>query len=277
MSTDQSTMRTIPMNDPARIPSTKAITYLSNDPFSNLMTLKMLTMYPEWCRCFFYGSSDGWALRTELPAEHSHWDRQVYPDFQTIVMIDGNTKAPMLQALQEAPLDNVVFKLHDPYTVAQMHARSSISHRVSFISYSSSPTAEPTVSETDIPAEAHADYSEEAAPLFAQNLYTQAEVEEHISRGARWFGVRHETELAAVCIAFPIYSNIWEIGGVFTLPSYRRCGFARTVVVEALRFLRGKDLRPRYQFKQGNVESQALAQSVGLEHVLTVSHYTTAN
>ncbi|MFW5762533.1 MAG: GNAT family N-acetyltransferase [Cyclobacteriaceae bacterium] len=266
------------MNDPVLIPSAEAINYLSDDPFSNLMTLKMLTMYPEWCRCLFYGRfDDGWALRTELPTEHSHWDRQVYPDYQTIVMIDGNTKAGVLQAIEEASLDSAVFKLHDPHTVAQMDARSGISHRVSFISYSSAPTAEPTVVENDIPAEAHADYSEEAASLFAQNLYTQAEVEEHISRGARWFGVRHETELAAICIAFPIYSNIWEIGGVFTLPSYRRRGYAQTVVLEALRFLRGKDLRPRYQFKQGNVESQALAQSVGLEHVLTVSHYTTAN
>lgn len=263
------------MSNHVHISTDRALEYLCADPFSNLMTLKMLTMYRESCQTFFYESADGWALRTELPAEHSHWDRQAYPGYRTIVMIDGTGEAPLHTALVQAPSEHVVFKLHDPYSIAQMKTRDDAAHQVSFISYSESPAADPIVPGIGSPAEVHSEYSEEAAPLFAENLYTRAEMEEHLARGARWFGVRHGTVLSTVCLAFPIYSNIWEIGGVFTLPAFRGRGYARTVVAEALSFIRGKSCRPRYQFKEGNGPSQALAESVGLIRVLAVAHYTT--
>lgn len=264
------------MSDQVHISSARAIKYLSAEPFSNLMTLKMLTMYPDACQSFFYESADGWSLRTELSAERSHWDRQVYPDYQTITMIDGTAESAMLTALGEAPSKSVVFKLHDPFTVARMNARDDVSHKVSFISYSDSSAIDDTLRATGTMAEVHSEYSEEAARLFAENLYTQAELEEHLARGARWFGVRNGATLCSVCLAFPIYVGIWEIGGVYTHPSVRGLGYARTIVTEALRFVRGRNHRPRYQFKQGNGPSQALAESVGLKHVLTVAHYTTA-
>ena len=124
-----------------------------------------------------------------------------------------------------------------------------------------------------VSVERHRGYRTEAAPYFEANGYGGAEIREYLHRGGVWFGARRGGTLAAVCIAFPNYGDVWEIGGVYTATGQRRRGLARAVVCAAIGDLVRSGRRPRYQFRHDNEPSRVLAESVGLIPTLTVAHY----
>ena len=77
----------------------------------------------------------------------------------------------------------------------------------------------------------------------------------------------------AVCFAFENYRHIREIGGVVTPPEHRSRGFASRVVRTALAELASQDLTPRYQVDRNNQPSIRLAESVGLQRFLAITHF----
>ncbi len=246
---------------------------LAEDPFSNLVTLKMLALYPRSCSTVLYRCGREWACRTELIAKESHWDREAYPETDLIITLDGNSSHLLRRMAETLPASRIVLKVHD--TWSRRHYRRNSQFRLvqSFMSYTTTADSLPDSLPGTVPVKHHCHHSDEAASLFAQNGYSPDELQGHLSRGARWFAIRQSKRVVSIALVFPNYHDIWEIGGVYTLPEYRRNGYAGRVVQAALQYVVQRGLRPRYQFHHRNIASQALAERLGLDHVLTVDHF----
>jgi GNAT superfamily N-acetyltransferase len=251
-----------------------AIQLLSGDVFSNLITLKMLTLYPDFCTSTAFLRCDDWTCLTELEVAASHWDRRAYPGWEHVVLLDGNSQDLLHIAFDHAPKVGSVYKVHDPFTQSLVSRLLGASRRRSFLSYS-------TMSDMDEPGSSigavreYVTLTSEAMLGFSHNGYSGEELAALFQCGASWFGLAVDGHCASQCLIFRNYGHIWEIGGVYTQPEHRHKGYARLVVQAAVRCLRSRDLVPRYQFESNNTASQALAESVGLRHFLTVEHYTT--
>lgn len=250
-----------------------SIAHLSGNPFDNVLTLKMLSMFPSECVTTLYRDKSGWACRTELDANVSAWDRNEYPLANRIVLLDGNSSSLFGHILQHPPTDLVVYKVHDQWSKSILCEDPQFNHVNSYHSYSVSPQAH-EIAQPDLPAvEQHSHYDDEAAALFAASGYVAEEFRLHLDRGAQWFAVREDKRIASFCLAFQIFGKIWEVGGVLTLREYRRKGFAKAVVSAALGYLHGVKLIPRYQFRNWNSASRRLAESLGLKPRVIVDHY----
>ena len=254
-----------------------AIAHLSTDPFDNLMTLKMLSLFPDSCTTTLYTDASGWACQTQLGSNVSGWNRKEYPSADVIVMLDGTSPSLLQYALQRSPFDAVVFKLHD----RQSRAALSEDHRFvlanSFLSYShpSQPSAKAPTDTTLV--EQHSGFDDEVSTLLATSGYEEREFLLHLDRGAQWFAIREGQRTVSMCMAYQNHGDIWEIGGVVTVPECRRRGFAKSVVSAALNHLSKLKLVPRYQFHHDNIASRRLAESLGLKLRLTVDHYVDKN
>lgn len=249
-----------------------ALEHLSSDVFAHLMTLKMLTLYPNACITTTFREGNNWSCLTILDIAASPWDRQKYPNHKTVVFLDGNAGELLKIAFENAPKTSAVFKIHDTFTRSLVTQLSGAEQTYAFLSYSTSTGTKVP------PPSAVQEYTEltpEAVYGFEQNAYTFEELQSHFQNGARWFGLCVNGSCASQCLVFQNFDPIWEIGGVFTPPELRRRGYAKAVVQEAIRYLKLRNRIPRYQFETNNGGSRALADSVGLHHILTVEHFTT--
>jgi RimJ/RimL family protein N-acetyltransferase len=250
-----------------------SIAHLSRNPFDNVLTLKMLSMFPSECETTLYTDKSGWVCRTGLDAKVSAWDRNEYPLADRIVLLDGNSPSIIGHILQHQPTDVVVYKVHDQWSRSILSEDPQFNLVNSFHSYSNNPQVHEPV-QPDFPAvEQHSHYDDEAAALFAASGYVAEEFRLHLERGAQWFAIREDKRIASFCLAFQIFADIWEIGGVLTLREYRRKGFAKAIVSAALEFLNAVKLVPRYQFRNWNSASRSLAESLGLKPRVIVDHY----
>ncbi len=247
---------------------------LAQDPLSSIVTLKMLMLYLRACSTILYRRGPDWACRTELSARESHWDREAYPEADLIVMLDGNSSHLLRLVADAVPTSRTVLKVHDKWSRRHFQRSSQFRLVQSFISYTATTDSLVDSLPGAVPVERHRHYSSDAASLFAQNGYSPDELHGHLSRDARWFGIRESGRLVSVSIVFPNYHDIWELGGVYTLPMFRRNGYAAGVTRAALQYLARRGLRPRYQFHHRNTASRALAERLGLNRVLTVDHFT---
>lgn len=251
-----------------------SIAHLSRDPFDSLLTLKMLSMFPNDCATTLYRDDSGWACRTELAVKVSAWDRNEYPTVDRIVMIDGNSPSILRHILRYPANDSVVYKVHDQSCRSELGEDPQFHHANAFHSYTTAMGREMSAVQSAVSVvEKHSRYDDEAAALFAASGYTAEEFRLHMDRGARWFAVRKNNRIVAFCLAFRIFEKIWEIGGVLTLREHRRNGFARAVVSAALGYFNERNLIPRYQFHYRNGASRCLAGSLGLKLRLVIDHY----
>jgi len=124
-------------------------------------------------------------------------------------------------------------------------------------------------------------FDERLMSSFRENGYTREEVERSFQQGSRAFSL-FETDAAApagaavpvsTCFIFKNYENIWEIGGLRTLPEFRRRGLGKKVVAAAVNDLLARGLIPRYQVVETNRPSINLAISLGMEPFVTTEHF----
>ncbi len=250
-----------------------SIAHLSESPFDNLLTLKMLSMFPNECTTTLYKDESGWVCRTEFGAKVSAWDRNEYPLADCIMMLDGNSPSIFGHILRHQPTDLLVYKVHDQWSRFILGENPYFYHANSFHSYSDMSQALDT-GQSDVPVvEQHSQYDSEAAALFVASGFVAQEFRFHLNRGAQWFAVREKNRIVSFCLIFQIFGKIWEIGGVLTLREYRRKGFAKAVISAALGYLNAFKLIPRYQFHYQNSASRCLAESLGLKPRLIVDHY----
>jgi GNAT superfamily N-acetyltransferase len=253
-----------------------SIAHLSGSPFDNLITLKMLSMYPNECATTLYRDESGWVCRTELGAGVSAWDRNEYPLADRIVMLDGNSPSIFGHVLRHQPTGLVVYKVHDQRSRFILGEDPQFHHANAFHSYSGTSRGLDTGRFGVPDVEQHSHYDDEAAALFVASGYAAQDFRFHIDRGAQWFAVREKNRIVSFCLAFQIIGKIWEIGGVLTRREYRRRGFAKAVMSAALGYVNAFKLIPRYQFHYRNSASRYLAESLGLKQRLIVDHYVNA-
>jgi GNAT superfamily N-acetyltransferase len=252
------------------IDAASAITLLETDVLRNLVTLKMITSYRECMTFVVERDGTDWASLCLLPVQASDWDRQAYPEASTVVLSNGVSGPLVRRVLGAAPRGNVVFKTTDPDASSFLARERGARLLTSFHSFTRAPGTGPL--EPDAEVVERADFDPEAWALLGRNGYGDSELRRYFNDGARWFGIRRGGALACACITFPNFRDVWEIGGVYTLPEHRRKGLARRSVLRALASLEGAGLTPRYQFSADNTASRALAQSCGLREFLRVDH-----
>ena len=263
---------------PGQVDVSAVLPLLEREPLRYLVTLKMINSHADSMTFFLYrGASERavaeWAVLSLLPTEASDWDRKAYPDTSFVVFIDAASLAACRPILGMLPPGPIVVKTGDRelqwYLEDGMHA-SKVSSYISFTA--PAPPQEIPVQEVS----PRCDHDPRAWSFFAANGYEATELERHIRNGARWFGAEAEGQLASACFAFQNYGNVWEIGGVYTEPRYRRKGLARKVVGSALTYLLSLRRTPRYQVKWDNLASIQLAREAALKEFLTVNHYRIA-
>jgi GNAT superfamily N-acetyltransferase len=89
------------------------------------------------------------------------------------------------------------------------------------------------------------------------------------------FTIYRDTAAVAACFAYPNFGSVYEIAGVYTIPSARRQGYARQLVESALHMLALRQCIPRYQVHEDNYASIRLAEAIGLRRFVTIEHWLT--
>jgi RimJ/RimL family protein N-acetyltransferase len=242
---------------------------LEQDVLRNLVTLKMLSAYGRSMTGFLEREGREWASLSLLPTEVSGWDRTAYPQARFIAFPNGTNAGLMGRVLESLPDSPLVVKTGDEPVIECLRRGKGAIRVTAYRSFTGSASVEAD----GAPAVQRSSNRDEAAwALFAENGYDAAELDRHFSNGAQWFGVRNGQRLVSACLAFQNYGRIWEIGGVYTVPGFRKRGFARQVVLAAMGFLGERALTPRYQVKEDNGESIGLAQRCGLRQFLCIRH-----
>lgn len=108
---------------------------LQSDPLRHVVTLKMLHLAGSAAECRLHEDSDGWALLTILPVSAIDWDRNMYPDRDWIIFVDGNSQPAKQTVLAEVPAGKLVIKTYDE-AVKEHFGRLASTHIVrSFVSF----------------------------------------------------------------------------------------------------------------------------------------------
>jgi RimJ/RimL family protein N-acetyltransferase len=243
---------------------------LEQDSFKNLVTLKMLNSYSQYMKLQLNQNGKDWALLSILPVAASDWDKHTYPNATNVVLLNGNCDNLMAGLLHLVPEGPLVVKTCDKKVIDYFISEMNATKLTSFHSFTRNP-AQSTFSQSD-EVQKKDFINEEAWELFGKNGYSPNELERSLKNGAQWFCICMEKKIASICLVYQNYKDIWEIGGVYTQPDYRKKGFGKGVVLAALDYIEQRKWIPRYQVKTDNHHSIQLAKSCGLIEFLRIDH-----
>ncbi len=243
---------------------------LQHDVLRHIVTLKMLQLHGEAIELRFAEDGDGWALVSLLPVQVSDFDRRAYAESRFVVLVDGTSAASKLALLEGLPTDRLVIKTYDDlvrrFALARLRAR-----RVqTFVSLTLPAGARPEAAPPGVVESGV--LVPEVARMLSNNGYTLEDLASQFAAGARWFATQEGGRTVSAGFVFPNFDAVWEIGGLFTEPGWRRQGRARSIVVAALSHLVSRSRVPRYQARSDNLESIRLAQAAGLREFLRLDH-----
>jgi predicted GNAT family acetyltransferase len=258
--------------DSKALDRTRAIAFLRRDVFRNVVMLKTLTLYPDNVQTFYceQGQEKGVLLLLETTA--SSFDHRSYPQTKYVVLA-ALTQPNMLDALiPHIPTNtNLVFKLTNSALGAILQKTFPFIRTSAYISYTNTRHRTFTPHHDVIVS---TNPTEDSYNLFEIQGHPRAEVESHFANGeALCFSLSQETESIAACFTFQNFEQIHEIGGVYTIPAERLKGHARKLVTTALYELMQRDRIPRYAVHESNNASIQLAESLGLESLVTMEHW----
>lgn len=218
------------------------------------------------------GAIDGLMLahRTEVV----FWDREAYPDSEVVLLPTAHTEdaAEVLVTTARQHYgehQNIVLKFCDDITMAAFARAFNLRYAKSTLSFTcesfqpDSPLEDVIVSER---------VDETLAALYARNGYTRVTVDQYFADGALTFTVYVDDNPVCSCMAYRNFGEVWEIGGLHTVESARRKGYARRVVQKALVTLLNQGKIPRFQAEESNTASIRLAESLGLVQCLRFAH-----
>jgi GNAT superfamily N-acetyltransferase len=249
------------------------LTTLRRRPLANVVLLKFLTSRPDGVRVHQLVSGDRVATLLLIDHAFSEYDLATYPDAHASAIIASDEPEMTRSLLPFVQRDRVlVFKLGSDDDRVIVEEAFPMERRTSFISYTSTDFS--LTGETARIGTAAAD-----APfhLFAAQGHRAAWLQPLMERGEAFTSTAEvDGECLSGCFAFKIDGDIWEIGGVYTLPEARGRGLARGVVQAALAELKRRGLVPRYQVEDTNLPSSRLAEALGMTRFLTLTHYISA-
>ena len=248
------------------------ISFLKQEPLRNIVPLKMLTAYPAVIETHYTETSTDAAALLLFPTSAFAYDRATYPDLDLVVLLAATTPSAATTLLPHIPPEKkLIFKLMDG-TVRDLLAEHFALQRVTaFLSYTAT-TLDRFTPHADVVVADQVD--ERLYPYFAEQGHDQDELARYFGNGqGRSFTLYKEGEPVAACFTYENFENVHEIGGVFTLPSARRKGYAQKVVEMAVHSLLTRGCLPRYQVHEVNHPSIALAERIGLTRFVAVEHW----
>jgi len=249
----------------------QALTFLRHDILKNIVLLKMLHAYPGAIRCY-YTDSPAVGVLLLLPTPASDFDRQAYPASQFVVFLSTTDPAATQALLPHIPTDcNLVFKLMDACDQAAVERRFPLKRITSYLSYTSP-------ARSNFPRSPHISVADTVDPrcldLYAEQGHSPEAVQTYFTSGqALSFALYQGNIPISVCFAYRNFGEVWEIGGVYTVESKRRQGYARQVAETALHVLLRHYRIPRYQVHESNRASIHLAENLGLHRFVTTEHF----
>jgi GNAT superfamily N-acetyltransferase len=249
-----------------------AITFLKQAPLRNIVPLKMLAAYPAVIETHYTETDTDAAALLLFPTSAFAYDRATYPDLDLVVLLSATTPLVAASLLPYIPRGkNLIFKLVDSAVRDRLAEHFALQRVTAFLSYSATEIDRFTPQADVVVAD---QVDERLYPYFAEQGHDQEELARYFGNGqGRSFTLYREEEPVAACFTYQNFENVHEIGGVFTLPSERRKGYAQKVVETAVHSLLTRGCLPRYQVHEINQPSIALAERIGLTRFVAVEHW----
>jgi RimJ/RimL family protein N-acetyltransferase len=242
---------------------------LWRDPLKNVVLLKFLLA----CRAgvTVYQTVREGRTATLLVVDHqaSPYDRQTYPAARASAIVSSDDPALTREVLAAlSPDDRLIFKLASEEDRQAVSERFALTRLTAFHSYTAS-RRDPAPANCQI-----GDGIDAPFELFEAQGHDPDWLRGLLDSGRAFTSVvREQGDVLAACFAFEIDDPLWEIGGVYTKPAHQGRGLAKRVVQAALAELRRLERLPRYQVSEDNGASIGVADSLGMQRFLTLTHY----
>lgn len=251
----------------------RATAFLRRDMLRHIVPLKVIAAHRQTIRCLYIERGATAGALILLPTQDSPFDRTTYPDSDAIGMLslqgDPRAAAALLDGIPEGW--RVVFKLPGEHEQALIAQRYALQRVTAFLSFTSQPGAG-FASWDDVRLSEQLD--PRCLDLYAQQGHDRDEMYDMFAGGAALCAsIYRDGAPVAACFAFRNFEQIWEVGGLFTLPQARRQGLGRQLVETVLHTLGARSLMPRYVIHENNHASRQLAESVGLRLFVTSTHF----
>jgi RimJ/RimL family protein N-acetyltransferase len=240
---------------------------LRRDPLKHAVLLKYLLATPG-ARLHQIVRGDVSGNLLLIDPKLSSYDRRTYPEATAAVLIASDDPALTRELMHVVPRGERVFFRMPTEADREVVAESfALERRNAFLSFTGAGRG---VSDAKIATDiASAPYD-----LFAEQDHDREWVAGLLASGRAFTSTVLENGSAvAACFAFELDKAIWEVGGVFCLPSHRGRGLARHAVQAALTELNRRGLISRYQVGEANIPSIRIARSLGMSQFLTLKHY----
>ncbi len=247
--------------------------YLERDAFKTISLLKHLQSYPKDTQAFHVREDDKEAVLVLLRNAASPYDRETYPAAEYTAFIASDHPDLTTRLLVHLPHHvGIVFKLGSEADHAAVAQSYDLSRTTSFLSFTQSDPIK--FCETDRLISVTRDPQPETWSLFEARGYGRDWLMPLLAcDDAFVVEVRQAGSIVCACFAFQNHGSIWEVGGLSTRLDARRQGHAARVVRSALAEIRRRGLQSRYVVEETNEASLQLARKIGLQHVLTLTHF----
>lgn len=246
--------------------------FLEQDAFKNIVLLKMLHAYGDQIERHFVQTREGSGVLLLLPTRVSHYDAKTYPQTEVVVLFSTNNLEATQSLFNYIPRDcNLIFKLMDAEVKSRLATLFPWRRATAFLSYTnrmeSNFVPDPEVQITN-------SVDEDSLAMYETQGHPRETVRKQFADGeALHFALYQQEHPVSLCFTYRNYGNVWEIGGVWSDPVFRRKGFARRVVATALHTLTQTQRIPRYQVHEANQASIQLAESLGLIRFVEIEHF----
>lgn len=251
--------------------------FLNQDVMRHLPHLKYLERYGDAIATQYFDCGAESSVLLSHPLHLSEWDATLYAGAEW-VLIPSASGQRAAEALVEAVQQRfagmpLVCKFCDPVTRDAFLKVFPLQHARTNVSYTTSMLPPPIPTDQVVIAST---VDERISALYIRNGYSLASVAHHFAEGGQAFTVYEDDEPVCSCMTFHNFGDVWEIGGLHTLETARRKGYARQVVAAALNTLLKAGYIPRYQVESTNSASLRLAESLGMTLCLSYEHYILA-
>jgi ribosomal protein S18 acetylase RimI-like enzyme len=243
---------------------------LRRDPLKNVVLLKFLDM--ALGRSNLHQVVDGDDVASLLLVDHrfSSFDQRAYPTARVSVVISSTRPELTREVLVFAPRgEPLIFKLTDEADRLVVAEEFPLKRRTAYHSYTSSRFAVAAPG-----ADVEFALSDALSRMFMAQDHDPEWLGSMIGRNRAFISVvKEDSQPLSACFAFHIDGAIWEIGGVYTIPTRRGEGLGSRAVRTALAELARRRCVPRYHVAEENTASIRLAESLGMTRFLTLTHY----
>lgn len=247
-----------------------ACAFLERDILSNIVPAKMICSFASHVRCLEASRGDTRCFAFVMETAASEFDILTYPNTRYVVMFAGADRELLSHLVDAMPTEeSLVFKVANGNGQAEVERRFSLRKHLEFFSYTNSAGVGRYHPEVRISQE----IDPRALKLYELNGYSESDVRGYVAKGAFSAVIYDRGDIASVCLCFPNYGDVWEVGALRTPESYQRRGYAQKIVESVARELEERKLILRYGVRSDNSPSIHLAERMGLRRFMSVAHY----